>query len=71
MRITNHAGLSAEALAKLESELPAHGTLLEVVRWSAAQIPPVVIANVVTQDEFTHDLVLRWQAGLFLVYGAT
>ncbi|MFN7946686.1 MAG: hypothetical protein U0Z53_15145 [Blastocatellia bacterium] len=71
MRIINRAGLSAETLAVIESELPAHGTLLELVQWAAVQSPPLAVAAVVAQDEYTRDLLLPWRDGLTLVYGAT
>ncbi|HWQ33764.1 MAG TPA: hypothetical protein VNQ79_13020 [Blastocatellia bacterium] len=41
------------------------------MRWAAAQSPPLVVAAVITQDEYTHDLLLPWRDGLTLVYGAT
>ncbi|HZS03430.1 MAG TPA: hypothetical protein VFD58_01025 [Blastocatellia bacterium] len=71
MRITNRAGLAAEALTALESGLPEHGTLMEVVKWGNSQRPPVRIADVIIQDEYTHDIIVPWRDGLTLVYGTT
>ncbi len=75
MRIINHAELPAETHAALESELPAHGTLLEVMQWAATQHLPngaaLSVANVITQDEYTLDIVMPWRDGLVLVYDAT
>ena len=69
MQIVNRANLSADALTALAAALPHVATLLELVPWAHAQAVEVIRA--VTQDEFTHDLVLRWRGGLYLVYGAT
>ena len=71
MRIIDCAGLSAETLVAFESELPAHGTLFELMQWAAVQSPPLAVAAVITQDEYTRDLLLPWRDGLTLVYGAT
>lgn len=38
------------------------GTLAQVRPWGLAQKPPWVVADVVIQDEFTHDIILA-QAG--------
>jgi hypothetical protein len=71
MRLVNRANLSSERLAELERELPVHHTLLEVIAWGSAQQPPRLVAAAITQDEFTHDVVIPWRDGLKLVYGVT
>ena len=69
MQIVNRANLSADALTALTAALPRVATLLELVPWAHAH--SVEMIRAVTQDEFTHDLVLRWRDELYLVYGAT
>lgn len=75
MRIANHTNLLPAALAAVVRLLPAWGTLQEVVVWGRAQLPPVLLIETVAQDEFTHDVIARWQAAtgaeLTLVFGAT
>jgi len=68
--IDNRASLAAGALAELERLTARHASLEQVVRWAAAHTPPLAIADVVTQDEFTHDVVLPWRAH-WLVYDTT
>jgi hypothetical protein len=46
-------------------------TLEEVVRWSMVLKPPRLIAQVVIQDEYTHDVVLAYSEGVYLVYDTT
>jgi hypothetical protein len=48
-----------------------HRTLEEVVRWSLALAPPRLISRVVIQDEYTHDVVLTYGEGVYLVYDTT
>lgn len=48
----------------------AHRTLSEAVAWGLAQSPPCVVADVITQDEYTHDVIIP--AGpSWLVYDTT
>lgn len=69
MKLVNRANLSADALAVLDAERPRTATLLDLLAGLEGQSLKVVA--VVTQDEFTHDVVLAWRDGLWLVYGAT
>lgn len=74
MKITNLAKLSAEKFAKLENELVRHKTLGQVLSWAnskpKADFLPQIVAEVVTQDEFTHDIIVPYKH-LFLVYDTT
>lgn len=66
--LTDRAGLSPAELAELAQIVAGHHTLAHVVRWCAGRGQP--IRDVVTQDEYTHDVVVpygeRW-----LVYDTT
>lgn len=35
-------------------------SLAHLMRWIAAQLPAVQIAEIVTQDEYTHDVILAF-----------
>lgn len=50
---------------------PGGLTLEEVVRWGFAQRPPRVVCEVIVQDEFTHDVVLPFSGGAYLVFDTT
>jgi hypothetical protein len=75
MRIVNRADLSAERLAAVERELAGQQNLNDVMKWAlshpAGVFTPTVIAGVVVQDEFTHDVVVPWRDSLVLVYDTT
>jgi hypothetical protein len=49
---------------------PDHKSLADVLRWGLSQDPPIVIADVVVQDEYTHDVLVPW-GDRWLVYDAT
>ena len=49
----------------------ARHTLADVLQWAREQVPPVHVSGIVTQDEYTHDVVLPFQGGHFLVFDAT
>ena len=57
--------------AALLAAASRHRSLEEVVRWGVAMSPPWRVVDVITQDEYTHDVVLAGAGGLFLVYDTT
>ena len=69
----DYAALVPRDLEAIADRLAAHRTLAEVLRWAAAQSPPLAIAEIVTQDEYTHDVVLPLDASrpLWLAYDTT
>ncbi|MCP3144659.1 hypothetical protein [Pyxidicoccus xibeiensis] len=69
--LTDRAGLSPAQRASLERELAPLGMLQDVVRWGFAHTPPRDVAEVVVQDEFTHDVVVPWEDGRYLVFDTT
>ena len=75
MRIRNYAGLDAGRLAALEGVLAGHGGLQDVIRWGlekgSGAADPRVVAEVVVQDEYTHDAIVPWRDSLVLVYDTT
>jgi hypothetical protein len=74
MKITNLARLSENEFAEIERELAKHKALGQVLSWAASHpkgdFLPQIVAEVVTQDEFTHDVVVPYK-NLFLVYDTT
>ncbi|MGC2236194.1 MAG: hypothetical protein WA584_08535 [Pyrinomonadaceae bacterium] len=74
MKIENLANLSQAEFANLENELAKHKTLGKVLAWASSQpkndFLPQIVADVITQDEFTHDVIVPYK-NLFLVYDTT
>ena len=75
MRVLNHANLSSETVAGIEGELSAQENLKDLMAWALSQprgtFIPSVVAQVIVQDEFTHDVVVPWRDGLVLVFDTT
>lgn len=74
MKVLNPANLSANEFAPLCAELAKHTTLGRVLTWASAgpksDFLPQTVAEVITQDEFTHDVMVPYK-DLFLVYDTT
>jgi hypothetical protein len=49
----------------------SHRTLEQAFRWAIRQEPPLRPADVVIQDEYTHDVLFGASDGSFLVFDAT
>ncbi|HEX8567287.1 MAG TPA: hypothetical protein VF648_16725 [Pyrinomonadaceae bacterium] len=64
MQIFNYANLSTEQISELKRELAGRENLLQVVAWNNQ------VVDSIAQDEFTHDLVIRWR-DFYLVFDAT
>jgi hypothetical protein len=69
----DYAGLPAADAAHFRARVAGQRTLADVLRWAAAQAPPVAVAEIVTHDEYTHDVVLPVDPArpLFLAYDTT
>jgi hypothetical protein len=71
LALEERATLGAAERADLEAIVAAQRTLEDVVRWGLAMQPPVLVTDVVVQDEYTHDVVLTLRADRHLVYDST
>ena len=68
--LTNHAALPPDALAAVRDEVAPHATLERVLAWTRSA--GVGVEEIVTQDEYTHDVVVPYRdTGLYLVYDTT
>ena len=75
MQVINRANLSPAQIAQIESELAEHRTLSDVLNWGLKQpegtVLPQIVADVIVQDEYSHDVIVPWRDGLVIVYGTT
>jgi hypothetical protein len=69
--LSDHARLDGAEQTALEATIQGHRGLDDVFDWGRAQAPAVVPADVIVQDEYTHDVVVPWVRGLYLVYDTT
>ena len=75
MRVINHAHLSPEEIAQIGSDLSGQQNLNDVMKWALSHpkgmFTDSVVAQVIVQDEFTHDVIVPYRDGLVLVYDTT
>ena len=72
MELHDHAELSPDARDAISAIVKRHTTLERVVNWGFAQDPLVDIADILVQDEFTHDVIVPVPSKhIVLVYDST
>jgi hypothetical protein len=63
--------IAVRDLARFRIALRELRTLAGVLEWLRIQEPSRLVAEIVTQDEYTHDVVVPWSERLVLVFDAT
>ena len=58
-------------LGRFRIALRSLRTLGTVLEWLRAQEPPRAVGELVTQDEYTHDVIVPWGDRLTLVFDTT
>lgn len=71
MQIEICAALDQGTLESIEVTVHNQKTLEDVVRWGLVSKPPRLIADIIVQDEYTHDVVMPFRDGIYLVYDTT
>ena len=71
MDFEDRVGLEPGEANALRAELAQLGSLHALIQWGLRREPPLVIADVVIQDEFSHDVLLPYAGGLFLAFDTT
>lgn len=69
--VFDRAGTAPAVLAPLRRELAPLRNLGDVLTWARTLDPPVTAPAVVTQDEYTHDVLVPWRDGLTLAFDVT
>jgi hypothetical protein len=69
--IENRADLAPEAFAKIAGTVASHSSIKHAVDWLRGHNPPLAPSGMVTQDEFSHDILVAYSGGLWLVYDTT
>lgn len=71
MWIENRAGLSDVALVTLTASLSRQTSIRRAIDWLTAHDPPLAPSGMVTQDEFSFDILVAYPNGLWLSYDST
>ena len=69
--ITYHTNVPLPLRTAIDRIVGGHYTLEQVVDWCQAQHPPQWIEAIVAQDEFTSDVIVRFNQQLYCVYDTT
>ncbi|HEY7395214.1 MAG TPA: hypothetical protein VH559_10225 [Gemmatimonadaceae bacterium] len=62
--------VDAPLIAQVKQAFQECYTLAELLTWAARQSPRVHVAEIVTQDEYTHDIVLPYST-IYLSFDTT
>jgi hypothetical protein len=65
------APIDPATAADIEALMGLWKTLEDVVRWGLMSDPRRMVEEVVVQDEYTHDVVMPYADGLYLVFDTT
>ena len=71
MEVTPEGAVAPDVLVAVAETVASHSSLAAVVAWTAAPRVPRMIAKILVQDEFTHDVVVPWGGDVYLVYDTT
>jgi hypothetical protein len=63
--------ISESRLTKIQNSVSQHKTLEHIMSWAFQQQPPLIVEDMISQDEFSIDVIVRYDADLYLVYGVT
>ena len=69
--IGRHSSVPSATFDKLASGLRDQRTLADVLAWGRSQSPPRSVTGIVTQDEYTHDVLIAWEDAIYLVFDTT
>lgn len=74
MKVINAENISDEKFEQIKRVLPKAENLLQIMNWIDSQpkndFLSQIVAEVIVQDEFTHDVVIPFQ-DVFLVFDTT
>lgn len=63
--------ISSTVVHHVANEVQTLLTLADVFDWARQSTPPRPVLEIVTQDEYTHDVLLPFEPDHFLVFDAT
>jgi hypothetical protein len=69
--IENRASLTANDFAHFASAVASQSSIKHALDWLLGHNPPLTPTGMVTQDEFSHDILVNYPGGLWLVYSTT
>lgn len=71
LSIFDYAKTSPDERSFIERTFGHLTMLSQVLDWGRREQPPVVVADIITQDEYTHDVLLPFVHGRYLNFDTT
>ena len=71
VELTDYASLLQGERENLSQIVSQHRGLDDIFAWGRQQSPAIIPADVIKQDEFTHDVLVPLPGDRWLVYGTT
>ena len=68
--LIDHAALAPAERDALAAAIADQTSLERALDWGRGQVPPLAVETILTQDEYTHDVVVPW-GRRYLVYDTT
>ena len=65
--LIDYVGLAPDEREPLGRAIGSHTTLERALDWARTHSPPLAVESVLTQDEYTHDVLIRY-GPRYLVY---
>ena len=69
--LINRTRFPDAAFRHLQLAVADHATLDRVLEWGRTHVPPRRVEEIITQDEFTHDVLVPLDNSQYLAYGVT
>ena len=69
--VTEAGSIDRDLYDRLAPQLRAQRTLGDVLSWGRMQSPPRTVTEIITQDEYTHDVVVEFESPYYLVFDTT
>ena len=69
--IENRSALRAEDFARIAKAVASHGSIRQALVWFLGHNPPLAPSEMVTQDEFSHDILVAYPGDRWLAYSTT
>ncbi len=66
--VENRAALAEDAFSRLAGVLCRQRSIKHALDWLTAHRPPLTLTDILAQDEFSHDILVEYLDGLWLVY---
>lgn len=66
-----HGPFAPDEFARVSLELATHRSIKHALDWLVGHQPPLSVTDMVTQDEFSHDILVKYLGDLWLVYDST